>query len=43
MRLASRGVIGVGGLDAWRTVLARVAERGHRMTERLELSGPVAL
>ena len=41
--LESRGVIGVGGLDVWRTVLERVAERGHRMTERVELTGPVTL
>jgi hypothetical protein len=41
--LESRGVIGVGGLAVWRTVLERVAERGHEMTERVELTGPVDL
>lgn len=41
--IASRGVVGVGGLDEWKTVLQRVQERGHVMTERIEMRGLLTL
>lgn len=37
--LVERGVVGVGGLEAWREVMERVLARGHRATERVETVG----
>jgi saccharopine dehydrogenase-like NADP-dependent oxidoreductase len=39
--ISSRGVVGVGGLEEWKTILQRIQARGHRMTEQLRLSGPL--
>jgi saccharopine dehydrogenase-like NADP-dependent oxidoreductase len=41
--IESRGVVGVGGLDEWRLLLARVGERGHRMFERIRVEGDLSL
>jgi saccharopine dehydrogenase-like NADP-dependent oxidoreductase len=40
--IESRGVVGVGGLDEWRLLLARVRERGHRMFEHVRVEGDLA-
>lgn len=38
--ITQRGVIGVGALDSWRTILERIASRGFAMSEKIVRSGP---